>query len=987
MTSPRPHPAASPTRILATGSSTPATLPMGDATRATAFAPGQRIGDFEVLSLLGEGGMGQVWQARDCTLGRIVALKTMRQGDASTWARFAREAQLASTLDHPHIAKLYAFSYDPPFMAFQLIAGAALAGCDERAIRALHDAAAAVHHAHRHGVLHRDLKPDNIIVDATGSAFVLDFGLARPIGDEDHLTLSGEVVGTPAYMSPEQAAGDAHLTPRSDTYGLGAVLYAMLSGHAPYSGSGAWDVIRLVQVSDPPRPGGDRDLETICLKAMAREPERRYHSAQAFADDLGRWLRREPVLARRAGLGYRLARSIQRRTAVWVLSALLVVAAAISAATAVVLLAEGNEHLRESSSAAATAAGLEHAKAVALAADANDAALESEVSARERALALHDGRLALALAPADLAAERGAVERELATIDAERARWPDEAILDCLAGENLLLLNREREALGRFDASLGRPPARLSRSFGVEARAHLDRAKARLLSRFADLMCRLFMFQDTQDYRDYGPDRDRIIADLAAAGHDDGYEQQVLALWCRYLGAANTANPVPVYIATRDDALKLVERGGRSDELVNVLAGVLDPPPRADAVACFAAAIARSHNFAQAWLLRAQERCFANQGDQARPDVDEALRRKPDYAIAHFLRSELPESRSGADLRAALAHADAAVALEPLEPACLWSRARLHWALHDWGAAFQDELASLDRCRATPSYRAVGTLWEQLARMEREAGRTQDAIRCWERAVAKGMLADALPCAQAAAGSEPLARTADRLAPIVNHTEAGWLLAACQARVWLGGQRLALGDRDGARAQARWVLERVPGAPSAAVLEARVAALSATTREAVLAAFAPAHAAVANSRYDATVIKRLEADALAAEAEALARVGDAAGAGADIEGALARVPDHDAAWAARLRAARDAHDDAALARARAARAAQVLEQARAQRADCEFAAAETTLQDFTALAGPDEGIASALAGIRADRAAAASAAGAISQQLAQAGSF
>ena len=263
-----------------------------------AFAPGQVVGDYEVQSLLGEGGMGQVWQARHCTLNRIVALKTMRRGDAATWARFAREAQLASTLDHPHIAKLYEFSYDPPFMVFQLIGGAAIAGCDQRAIRALQDAASAVHYAHRHGVLHRDLKPDNIIVDEAGASYVLDFGLARPIGDEEHLTLSGEVVGTPAYMSPEQAAGDSHLTPRSDTYSLGAVLYTMLSGHAPFTGSGAWDVIRLVQLADPPKPGGDRDLETICLKAMAREPERRYHSAQAFGDDLGRWLRREPVSAR-----------------------------------------------------------------------------------------------------------------------------------------------------------------------------------------------------------------------------------------------------------------------------------------------------------------------------------------------------------------------------------------------------------------------------------------------------------------------------------------------------------------------------------------------------------------------------------------------------------------------------------------------------------------------------------------------------------------
>ena len=376
----------------------------------------------------------------------------------------------------------------------------------------------------------------------------------------------------------------------------------------------------------------------------------------------------------------------------------------------------------------------------------------------------------------------------------------------------------------------------------------------------------------------------------------------MLTLWCDYLKAACSADAIGGYVATQAKATALIERGGRTDELLNVLAGVLDPPPRTNAICRFSAAIERAHNCALAWLLRAQEHCFFKKYDDARADVDEALRRKPDYALAHYVRSQLAADGSELELRTALGHAQAAARLAPTEPACLSSSARLRWQLHDWRGSFADAVASIGLTRGTPSYRATYSLWEQLARMEEQAGRTQDAIACWNRAIALGAIGYALKAAQAALGSEPLAATAKRLAPLVDLTAKNQVMVACQARDWLGEQRLAQGDSEGARAEAHWVLAHVPNAPTAALLDARAQALAAATAQEVRAAFAPALAALANSSYDAKSVQRLDAAAHAAEAEALARVGDAGGAAAEVSSALADVPDLASAWAVRLRA-------------------------------------------------------------------------------------
>jgi serine/threonine-protein kinase len=201
--------------------------------------------------------------------------------------------------------------------------------------------ARAVHHAHQHGVLHRDLKPSNILLDGDGRPYVADFGLAKRLEADDTLTQSGALVGTPGYMSPEQATGrKGPVTTAADVYGLGAVLYALLTGWPPFRASTMLETLEQVRGHDPEPPGRvnprvNRDLETVCLKCLKKEPERRDASAEALADDLERWLAGEPVRARRAG-GWERARNwVNRRPALAALVAVAALAAAVLAAGAV----------------------------------------------------------------------------------------------------------------------------------------------------------------------------------------------------------------------------------------------------------------------------------------------------------------------------------------------------------------------------------------------------------------------------------------------------------------------------------------------------------------------------------------------------------------------------------------------------------------------------------------------------------------------------
>ena len=298
----------------------------------------QVLGDYEILEELGRGGMGVVYRARQISANRVVALKLIRADqlegmpaeERRVWLeRFRTEAQATARIEHPNVVTLYDVGMlaDSPYYSMRYIGGESLAVMlrdgpvsNERAADYLEPVARAVHAAHQHGIVHRDLKPSNILVDGADQPFVTDFGLAKWLDAAAEMTHTGEWLGTPSFMSPEQTRDASHVTPASDVYSLGATLYALLTGRSPFAAAHIADIQYQVRHYDPapPRalnPAVHRDLETVALKCLSKEPDRRYSSADALADDLRRFRNREPILARPAVIWERAWLWMRRRPA------------------------------------------------------------------------------------------------------------------------------------------------------------------------------------------------------------------------------------------------------------------------------------------------------------------------------------------------------------------------------------------------------------------------------------------------------------------------------------------------------------------------------------------------------------------------------------------------------------------------------------------------------------------------------------------------
>jgi hypothetical protein len=302
-----------------------ASLSSGDTTQDhrsspanVAPAPTSRptVPGYEILGELGRGGMGVVYNARQLSLGRFVALKMILVGEhagATELARFRTEAEAVARLQHPHIVQVYEIgeAEGRPYLALELVDGSSLA--DElgdrpwpirKAARLVETLARAMHHAHFRGVVHRDLKPSNVLLTRKGTPKITDFGLAKQLDAPGGHTPTDAVLGTPSYMAPEQAAGQSrHVGPPADVHALGAILYELLTGQPPFRGETHLDTLMQVRTQEPVpprrlRPKVPANLETICLKCLRKQPAERYGTAMALADDLRRFLHEEQVEAR-----------------------------------------------------------------------------------------------------------------------------------------------------------------------------------------------------------------------------------------------------------------------------------------------------------------------------------------------------------------------------------------------------------------------------------------------------------------------------------------------------------------------------------------------------------------------------------------------------------------------------------------------------------------------------------------------------------------
>lgn len=296
-----------------------------------------RVGEYEILGEIARGGMGIVYRARHRRLHRVCALKIVA---AELYAshdfleRFRTEAEAAASLDHPNIVPIYEVGEweGCSFFSMRLIEGGTLAQGNDfttapsypahQAAGILLKLTRAVHYAHQRGILHRDLKPGNVLIDGAGEPYLTDFGLAKLVERESTVTQTTALLGTPSYMPPEQARGGTRgLTTAADIYGLGAILYELLTGRPPFAGDSTLETLRLVLEADPQRPSllneaVDRDLEIICLKCLEKIPGARYGSAEALAEDLERWLKGEPIRARPTRWPERVRKWVRRKPAV-----------------------------------------------------------------------------------------------------------------------------------------------------------------------------------------------------------------------------------------------------------------------------------------------------------------------------------------------------------------------------------------------------------------------------------------------------------------------------------------------------------------------------------------------------------------------------------------------------------------------------------------------------------------------------------------------
>jgi len=622
-------------------------------------------------------------------------------------------------------------------------------------------------------------------------------------------------------MAPEQALGEtALMDARTDVYGLGATLYAVLSGHSPFPGPTTWTVLRRVVEEDPQSPGGDRDLETICLTAMAKDRGHRYQSAYEFAEELTRYLERRPVLARRAGMAYRMRRSIQRRPAIWGLTAALAVAVACGAAFGLSQLIASRASLLKAEASLTLAHEADTARLAAAAVREGELRLENLVARSRRELDALDDTLSRQLSSAQRQEAYAQVDALLQRLRDEQRVQPDEGILDALAGQAELLHNHEASAITAFETAIAHADSPVSRELGTLASASQGHALARLRHDYFDQMANLEIFDDESGYIVGDRALSLLKADLERSGQGiDSYAQQCLELWVRYITAASSTRAAALFVAIGQDAATLAAQGGRHQEIVLLLSGILEPFPRAleTVVARYSAGIDLCHNLPQLYVQRGLEYYADDRMDAALANCDQALALNPDYALAHLMRAKALLASQGlgsiASFTAAMPDVTAAIRLAPLQPNGPLTRAQMLWRAGRFREASDDfDMAQRLAGDIGAAYRHRAALWSAIGEFHRQLGRTVLALTDFENAASFGNR----QARQTAAGlleEDGRFNTAQELLSGLlrdGTPSPSDARDCCTARLWRAGVRERRGDIPGALADYDWVIAQVP---------------------------------------------------------------------------------------------------------------------------------------------------------------------------------
>jgi tetratricopeptide (TPR) repeat protein len=650
--------------------------------------PSRRVAHYVLLEELGRGGMGVVYRAWDTRLGRYVALKMVIDplgNQAGQIERLQVEAMAAARLRHPAIVSIYDVGEHEgkPFVAMELIDGTSfeaelLAGKSDPLVCAklIRDIALALEHAHRSGVVHRDVKPENVIIDRAGKPHLMDFGLAREQQSLERLTLPGSVLGTPAYMAPEQARGDTQAQgPHTDIYALGASLYRSLAGRPVFDAPSLQGFLLKIQRDEPIPirtlvPGVPRDLETIALRCLQKEPARRYPTAQAVADELGRFLRHEPIVARPIG-------SLERAT-LWVrrnpllgTAVLCVFAALLTTVLLAVFIVR--QRLEDDRRLAALAAEQKKAE--------EEARAGQETRERNRREAIE--RLHLAQA------KRAARDLDGALADLNKAIALDPLDVAALAERYSLEVEKKDQdgALGDLDRLIELDPNDLAR---VRARAELHRTRNEREKALADYDRAIEIDPtDAASFRLRG-EAHRLWGQVEPALADFG---KAIELNPRYTAAYSSR--------------ALLESNRNEDSVIADYTKCIELDPKAaswlvqrglahyrkkqydDAIEDASAAIRIDARSGDAWARRGIFYNAKGDTDLALADIDRAVELEPQRGIWRKYRADVRTKRG--DIAGAIEDISAAIEREPANADHWQQRSALHLREKDGlELAFQD---------------------------------------------------------------------------------------------------------------------------------------------------------------------------------------------------------------------------------------------------------------------------------------------------------